>query len=57
MELDMYGDPAKQCCMKDCEDGAVLYENNRYYCPDHYAEKVLEIPLSELGKGGEKDED
>ena len=57
MELDMYGDPKKKCCVKDCIDGAVLYENNRYYCPDHYAEKILEIPLSELGKGGEKDND
>tara|TARA_R100001443_G_scaffold19671_1_gene31455 strand:- start:2366 stop:2539 length:174 start_codon:yes stop_codon:yes gene_type:complete len=57
MELDMFGDPKKKCYIKDCNEGAVLYENNHYYCPDHYAEKVLQIPLSEIGKGGEKDED
>ena len=49
MELDMYGDPVKKCCIKDCTTGAVLSENGRHYCPDHYAERILEIPLDKLG--------
>ena len=57
MELDMYGDPAKQCCMKDCDTPAVLPENGRHYCPDHYSSEILQIPLDELGKGGEKADD
>ena len=57
MELNMYGDPAKQCCMKDCEAPAVLTENGRHYCPDHYSSEILQIPLDELGKGGEKVDD
>ena len=41
MELDMYGDPVKDCCIKDCKASAVIIEKGKSYCPDHYAEKVL----------------
>jgi len=55
MELDMYGDPAKPCCMKNCDTPAVITENGRHYCPDHYSSEILQIPLEEIGKGGEDD--
>ena len=48
MELDMYGDPVKKCCVKDCKDGAVLTENGKHYCPDHYSIEILLIPLEKL---------
>ena len=46
----MYGDPAKKCCSKNCEKAAVLKEKNKYYCPDHYAEKVLKMSLKQVGR-------
>ena len=46
----------KKCSVKDCEM-SLCFRKQWILLPDHYAEKVLEIPLSELGKGGEKDED
>ena len=50
MELDMYGDPVKNCCVKDCKASAVIIEREKSYCPDHYAEKVLGISLETIGK-------
>ena len=48
MELDMYGDPKKKCCL--CEKGADLRENNKYYCCDHYSLCVLGKPMSQIEK-------
>tara|TARA_R100001082_G_scaffold98360_1_gene66624 strand:+ start:329 stop:523 length:195 start_codon:yes stop_codon:yes gene_type:complete len=48
MELDMYGDPAKKCCSRNCEQAAVLKEKNKYYCPDHYAKIILGISLDQI---------
>jgi hypothetical protein len=48
MELDMYGDPAKKCCAKDCEKAAVLKEQTKFYCPDHYAKIILGISLDQI---------
>ena len=54
MELDMYGDPKKKCCL--CEKGADIKEGSKYYCCDHYATQILGISLKELEKklGNEK---
>ena len=46
----MYGDPAKKCCAKNCEKAAVLKEHTKFYCPDHYAEKVLKMSLTAVGR-------
>ena len=48
MELDMYGDPAKNCCFKNCEKAAVLKEQTKFYCPDHYAKVILKISLEDI---------
>ena len=48
MELDMYGDPAKKCCAKNCEKAAVLKEHTKFYCPDHYAKIILKISLEDI---------
>ena len=32
MELDMFGDPKKNCCVKSCTTKADLKENKKYYC-------------------------
>ncbi len=44
----MYGDPVKKCCAKDCDKGAVLKEQTKYYCPDHYAKIILKISLEDI---------
>jgi len=46
----MYGDPVKDCCVKNCKIGAVLVERGKSYCPDHYAEKILKMSLTEVGR-------
>ena len=48
MELDMYGDPKKKCCI--CEKGADLKEGNRYFCCDHYATNILGKTMEEIEK-------
>ena len=48
MELDMYGDPVKDCCVKDCKASAVIIEKGKSYCPDHYAEKVLKMSSNHI---------
>ena len=50
----MYGDPAKQSCMKDCDTPFVITENGRHYSRPLSSE-ILQIPLEEIGKGGEDD--
>ena len=50
MELDMYGDPVKDCCVKNCKASAVIIEKGKSYCPDHYAEKVLKMSLTAVSR-------
>ena len=46
----MYGDPVKDCCVIDCKASAVIIEKGKSYCPDHYAEKVLKMSLTAVGR-------
>ena len=48
MELDMFGDPKKNCCVKNCTTKADLKENKKYYCCDHYSKIILGISLGEV---------
>jgi len=54
MELDMFGDPKKNCCVKDCKTKADLKENTKYYCCSHYAKIILKKPLEELNRINDK---
>tara|TARA_B110001450_G_scaffold151970_1_gene141797 strand:- start:255 stop:419 length:165 start_codon:yes stop_codon:yes gene_type:complete len=48
MELDMYGDPKKPCCV--CKKGADLNEKGKRYCADHYALYILGKSMSQIEK-------
>jgi hypothetical protein len=48
MELDMYGDPKKPCCV--CKKGADLNEKGKPYCADHYALYILGKSMSQIEK-------
>tara|TARA_B100000965_G_C19576952_1_gene751742 strand:- start:1797 stop:1979 length:183 start_codon:yes stop_codon:yes gene_type:complete len=47
-ELDMYGDPKKDCCVKNCTTKADLKEKNRFYCCNHYAKIFLKMSLNDI---------
>tara|TARA_R100000458_G_C8018992_1_gene79607 strand:- start:242 stop:433 length:192 start_codon:yes stop_codon:yes gene_type:complete len=47
-ELDMYGDPKKNCCVKNCTTKADLKEQSKYYCCDHYAQFILKMSLNDI---------
>nr|BAR31558.1 hypothetical protein [uncultured Mediterranean phage uvMED] len=53
MELDMYGDPKKKCCV--CEKLADLKEGSKHYCCDHYAIYILGFVLEQKEKELEKE--
>tara|TARA_R110002012_G_scaffold270974_1_gene456132 strand:+ start:44 stop:217 length:174 start_codon:yes stop_codon:yes gene_type:complete len=44
----MYGDPKKNCCVKNCTTKADLKEQSKYYCCDHYAQFILKISLNDI---------
>ena len=44
----MYGDPKKNCCVKNCTTKADLKEKNRFYCCNHYAKFILKMSLEEI---------
>ena len=50
----MFGDPKKNCCVKDCKTKADLKENTKYYCCSHYAKIILKKPLEELNRINDK---
>ena len=44
----MYGDPKKNCCVKNCTTKADLKEQSKYYCCDHYAQFILKMSLNDI---------
>jgi hypothetical protein len=44
----MYGDPKKNCCVKNCTTKADLKEQSKYYCCEHYAQFILKMSLEEI---------
>tara|TARA_X000001388_G_scaffold35168_1_gene24761 strand:+ start:859 stop:1038 length:180 start_codon:yes stop_codon:yes gene_type:complete len=49
-ELNMYGDPKKPCCVKNCNVKADLVENGHHYCCEHYSIKILGKTLEQIEK-------
>jgi len=44
----MYGDPKKNCCVKNCTTKADLKEQFKYYCCEHYLQFFLKMSLEEI---------
>jgi hypothetical protein len=48
MELNMYLDPKKPCCVKHCNNKADIIEDTKNFCCDCYSTKIWGLTITQI---------